>query len=967
MKSTVTAVVVSHDSPEYLAVTLEALANQTVAPDEIVIVDTSSKSDSAEFVKLEYSADVLRLDPKTKLHASIAAALDPEDNGWIWLLHDDSAPEPDALEKLLASVELAPSVAIAGPKQLQWQQPRVIMQMGLTLTRGWTPFSAISGELDQSQHDDESDVLAVGTAGALIRADVYRQLGGLDAGAPPLAADLDLSIRARLTGHRVVVVPEAKVRHRGLSLAGERPRSWLRTSPHTAMLRAAVHLRLVFSPLPIALLYWLFLPAIGVIRVAARLLAKRPDRIFGEISSTLWGFFTIAARLRSRGRPGTKGIGELKPLRATRRQVKANARAKFEQEEAIANLEAFRRGELHLLERREQKSFFASGGIWWIAAIAVASFRFLPRGVAVVGGGLYPLGSNWLDLFVRTGSSWLPLGGGFAAPSDPFNWVLLTLGTITPWQPTLALTVFVWLAPALAFMTSWQFVGLVSARPWVRSLSALAYALGFAVLESQAIGQLPSLVSAVLLPIFGVAIARAAGFGRYFSSRATQQTWSWVALAALLFAFVGSATPSLIPALLLALLWLAVIRPKRIGHLVWVPVPLIALFGPFFWYLAVGLGHPTAALADPGVALDSAPQGMWALLAQLRGVSISAVRALDLSSPASWLTVAPALLVLLAVLALLTRRFGSAAGAWLLAIILAIGATLFGQLRFIGYGIGTSSTAATVHGSQLGWYAALALILATAAAITMDASSKRKWLATLAGAALLASVVPGVLQATSPATNLSWGDGRTVPAILAASAEQGNDLRLLELTPVGGSASSLRLDAQVLPLTGVHLEDASTAYRFALAARSNGIEYPGLARLVARLASGNTAGISQALDAQHVGYVLIPKPTQKVSAISSAADRLLAASRQNFVNSLNSSNRLEAVGSTEFGDLWRVIGVHPVAVDHSSEKLWSVTKGIQLGVIGAFLLLAIPTSSIRRRSQKGSAIFDDITNQDGDA
>lgn len=967
MKSTVTAVVVSHDEPEYLAVTLESLASQTVAPDEIIVVDTSQGAECAELVRKEYGAEVLRLPHKTGLAASVAAALDNEQTSWIWLLHDDSAPEPDALERLLQTVELAPSVAIAGPKQLDWEQPRVIMQMGLSLTRGGTPFSLINGELDQSQFDDESDVMAVGTAGALIRADVYRDLGGLDASAPALAADLDLSLRARLAGHRVVVVPEAKVRHRGLSLAGKRPRRWLRTSPHSAMLRAAVHLRMVYSPLPLALLYWLFLPALGLARVAGRLLAKRPDRIIGEIDSSLWGFFTIFGRLRSRRRPATKGISSLKPLRATRSQVKASSRAKFEQEEAVANLQAFRRGELHLLERREQKSFLASGGLWWIAVIAIASFKFWPRGVAVVGGGLYPLANNWLDLFVRTGSSWLPLGGGFAAPSDPFNWNLLLIGSVTPWQPTLALTVFVWLAPTLAFVSAWQFVGLVSARPWVRSLASVAYALSFASLEAQANGQLPALLTGVLLPLFGVAIARAAGFGRFFSSRATQQTWSWVAISALLLAMIGAASPSLIPALALALVWVMSVRPRRIGYLIWTPLPLAALFGPYFWYLAVGLGHPTAALADPGVASDVDPLGVWALLAQLRGHSISQVRALDFSQPTAWLIVAPALAAALALVALLTRRFGSVAGAWLLAILLAAGAAIFGQLNFVGFGIGTSSTAAVVHGSQTPWMAAIALIVFTAAAVTLDASSSRGWLATLVGLVLVASAAPGAMQLLGGSDTLHWGDGRTVPAILQANAEQGNDQRLLVLTPVGGNESQLRIDAQVLPLTGVNLEEASTAYRFTLAARSAGIEYPGLSKLVARLASGNAAGISQALDAQHVGFVLIPQAAGSAGAASASSTQLAIDRRQAFANSLDSSNRLEAMGSTEFGSLWRVLGVHPVAIDRSSDKLWSLTKGVQLAVVVIFVLLAIPTTSIRRRSAKGSAIFDDLAAPDGEA
>ena len=63
----------------------------------------------------------------------------------MWILHDDSAPDTRALENLLREVELGPSVAIVGPKQVDWDNPRIISQLGLTLTRGGKLFSRVRG------------------------------------------------------------------------------------------------------------------------------------------------------------------------------------------------------------------------------------------------------------------------------------------------------------------------------------------------------------------------------------------------------------------------------------------------------------------------------------------------------------------------------------------------------------------------------------------------------------------------------------------------------------------------------------------------------------------------------------------------------------------------------------------------------------------------------------------------------
>ena len=221
MNAFVTAVVVIHDADEFFVATSQAVANQTHKPDRILVIDSGTNADSnanrerSEAIGFDY----IRVESDAKLQDSIQAAISASNHPdqWLWILHDDSAPAPTALQELLAAIELSPSVAIAGPKLLQWQQPRMISQLGLTLTSGNAPFSPVSAQFDQGQHDDIDDVMAVSTAAALVRADLFFELAGFDPAAPPLAADIDFSVRARLAGHRVIVAPKAHVQHAGLA------------------------------------------------------------------------------------------------------------------------------------------------------------------------------------------------------------------------------------------------------------------------------------------------------------------------------------------------------------------------------------------------------------------------------------------------------------------------------------------------------------------------------------------------------------------------------------------------------------------------------------------------------------------------------------------------------------------------------------------------------------------------------
>jgi len=142
-------------------------------------------------------------------------------------------------------------------------------------------------ELDQAQYDRLSDVLAVGEAGMLIHADTLRSIGGFDAALPGLDAGLDLCVRVRLQGHRIVVVPRAVV-DVGSSSADWNAGKKLPATTHDYLsLRAWLYRRLVYTPL------WAFLPLLlamlpwSVIRAAGQLVAKRPDRMFSEVSAAL--------------------------------------------------------------------------------------------------------------------------------------------------------------------------------------------------------------------------------------------------------------------------------------------------------------------------------------------------------------------------------------------------------------------------------------------------------------------------------------------------------------------------------------------------------------------------------------------------------------------------------------------------------------------------------------------------------
>src|SRR5690606_37591036 len=105
--TTVTAVVVTRGRTPFLARTLEALRTQTTSPHEVVVVDAAAGDASSEHQGLQLGDARFVAAPRARSFGdAVDVALGNVDPGtWLWLLHDDSAPAPDALAELLRAVE----------------------------------------------------------------------------------------------------------------------------------------------------------------------------------------------------------------------------------------------------------------------------------------------------------------------------------------------------------------------------------------------------------------------------------------------------------------------------------------------------------------------------------------------------------------------------------------------------------------------------------------------------------------------------------------------------------------------------------------------------------------------------------------------------------------------------------------------------------------------------------------------
>ena len=137
-----------------------------------------------------------------------------EGSGFFCVLHDDVALRPDAIGLMVEEIYRS-NAGIVGPKLVDWDDERVLQHVGFGVDRfgELDPFVE-PGEIDQEQHDAVRDVFCLPSACLVIRADLFRSLGGYHPGIDFHGEDLDLCWRAHLSGARVIVVPAAVGRHR---------------------------------------------------------------------------------------------------------------------------------------------------------------------------------------------------------------------------------------------------------------------------------------------------------------------------------------------------------------------------------------------------------------------------------------------------------------------------------------------------------------------------------------------------------------------------------------------------------------------------------------------------------------------------------------------------------------------------------------------------------------------------------
>lgn len=248
----VAIVILNWNGKKYLEQFLPALIQNTNIDNcKIIVADNNSNDGSIEFLKENYSQiEVIIHDKNYGFTGGYNKALNQIDAEYFVLLNSDIEVTPNWLNPLIQTLDSDKSIAACQPKIKSFHNKNQFEYAGASggfIDKYGYPFCRgrilDTIEKDTNQYNSVIDVFWATGACLVIKADIYKSVGGLDDDFFAHMEEIDLCWRLKNQGYRIVVNPESEIFHVG---GGTLPNN----SPFKLYLNYRNNLFLLYKNLP---------------------------------------------------------------------------------------------------------------------------------------------------------------------------------------------------------------------------------------------------------------------------------------------------------------------------------------------------------------------------------------------------------------------------------------------------------------------------------------------------------------------------------------------------------------------------------------------------------------------------------------------------------------------------------------------------------------------------------------------
>ncbi len=218
---------------------------------KIVVADNASSDDSVSFLEKTYPAiKIIRLDKNYGFAGGYNQALTQIDADYFVLLNSDVEVTENWLQPLIALMDSDEKIAACQPKIRSYRRRDYFEHAGAAggfIDKNYFPFcrGRIFNEVekDTGQYDNRCEVFWATGAALMIRANVFKESGGLDNDFFAHMEEIDLCWRLKNRGYKIFVEPASVVFHLGGATMNY-------MSPRKTMLNFRNNLYMIYKNIP---------------------------------------------------------------------------------------------------------------------------------------------------------------------------------------------------------------------------------------------------------------------------------------------------------------------------------------------------------------------------------------------------------------------------------------------------------------------------------------------------------------------------------------------------------------------------------------------------------------------------------------------------------------------------------------------------------------------------------------------
>lgn len=222
-KPLIQTVILNYNGKKWLEKFLPSVLGLEVDAHQVIVADNRSSDDSVAFLQREYPRiRLIEIAENLGFAGGYNKALEELEAKYFFVLNSDVEVSPAALSQMVQYMEQHADVAACQPKILSYAEKEKFEYAGAAggyMDKYGYPFCAgrlfDKVEIDSQQYDTAREIFWASGAAMLVRSTVFKELGGFDDSYFAHMEEIDLCWRMKRAGHKIMVIPSAKVYHVG--------------------------------------------------------------------------------------------------------------------------------------------------------------------------------------------------------------------------------------------------------------------------------------------------------------------------------------------------------------------------------------------------------------------------------------------------------------------------------------------------------------------------------------------------------------------------------------------------------------------------------------------------------------------------------------------------------------------------------------------------------------------------------